>query len=84
MIPKLAFLRLVHEILQNEKSWFHIQAGTILTLHEAMESHLIHLFKDTNMCDIHTKHVTIMPKDMKLACRIRGEPQVKNIDLDRI
>ena len=72
-IPKLAFLRLVHEIFQKEYSWYWIQAGTILTLHEAAESYLICLFEDTNLCAIHAKHVTIMPKDMKLACRIRGE-----------
>ena len=73
LIPKLAFLRLVHELLQKEYSWFCIQVGTILALHEAMESYLIHLFEDTNLCMIHTKHVTIMHKDMQLACRIRGE-----------
>jgi histone H3/H4 len=28
---------------------------------------------DTNLCAIHAKRVTIMPKDMQLARRIRGE-----------
>jgi histone H3 len=31
------------------------------------------LFEDTNLCAIHAKRVTIMPKDMQLARRIRGE-----------
>ena len=28
---------------------------------------------DTNLCAIHAKRVTIMPKDVQLARRIRGE-----------
>lgn len=31
------------------------------------------LFEDTNLCAIHAQRVTIMPKDMRLARRIRGE-----------
>jgi histone H3 len=31
------------------------------------------LFEDTNLCAIHAKRVTIMPKDVHLATRIRGE-----------
>ncbi|CAL8471318.1 g10860 [Coccomyxa elongata] len=31
------------------------------------------LFEDSNLCAIHAKRVTIMPKDMQLARRIRGE-----------
>lgn len=31
------------------------------------------LFEDTNLCAIHAKRVTIMPKDIQLARRIRGE-----------
>lgn len=31
------------------------------------------LFADSNLCAIHAKRVTITPKDMQLARRIRGE-----------
>ena len=31
------------------------------------------LFEDPNLCAIHAKRVTIMPKDIQLARRIRGE-----------
>nr|GEV39462.1 histone H3.2-like [Tanacetum cinerariifolium] len=41
--------------------------------HEASEAYLVGLFEDTNLCAIHAKRVTIMPKDMQLARRIRGE-----------
>ncbi len=40
---------------------------------EAAEAYLVSLFEDTNLCAIHAKRVTIMPKDMQLARRIRGE-----------
>jgi len=42
-------------------------------MQEAAEAHLVGLFEDTDLCAIHAKRVTIMPKDMQLACRIRGE-----------
>ncbi|KAF6159229.1 hypothetical protein GIB67_032000, partial [Kingdonia uniflora] len=42
-------------------------------LHEAAEAYLVGLFEDTNLCAIHAKRVTIMPKDIQLARRIRGE-----------
>lgn len=42
-------------------------------LQEASEAYLVGLFEDTNMCTLHAKRVTIMPKDIKLAQRIRGQ-----------
>ena len=42
-------------------------------LEEASEAYLVGLFEDTNLCAIHAKRVTIMPKDIQLARRIRGE-----------
>ena len=44
-----------------------------MALQEASEYYLIGLFEDSNLCCIHAKHVTIMPKDIQLAHRIRGE-----------
>ena len=40
---------------------------------QASEAYLVGLFEDTNLCAIHAKRVTIMPKDIQLARRIRGE-----------
>jgi histone H3 len=37
------------------------------------EAYLVGLFEDTNLAAIHAKRVTIMPKDIQLARRIRGE-----------
>ena len=67
------FQRLVREIATNYKSDLRFQTQAILALQEACEAYMVNLFQDTNLCAIHAKRVTIMPKDMMLARRIRGE-----------
>ena len=69
LIPKMSFLQVVREILQREHAWHHIQASMVLALHEVAESYLTCLFKDTNLCVIHAKGVTILPK----ICSWQGE-----------
>lgn len=64
--------RIVREIAQNFKTDLRFQSTAILALQEASESYLVHLFEDTNLCALHAKRITIMPKDMQLARRIRG------------
>ena len=49
------------------------QVGAVMALQEAAEAYLVSLFEDTNLCAIHAKRVTIMPRDMQLARRIRNE-----------
>nr|CAH7731748.1 unnamed protein product [Callosobruchus chinensis] len=44
-----------------------------MALHKPSEAYLVGLFEDTNVCAIHAKRVTIMPKDIQLERRIRGE-----------
>ena len=73
LIRKLPFQRLVREIAQDFKSDLRFQGSAILALQEASESYLVGLFEDTNLSAIHAKRVTIMPKDIQLARRIRGE-----------
>ena len=73
LIRKLPFSRLVREVTQDFKTDLRFQAQAIMALQEAAEAYLVGLFDDTNLCAIHAKRVTIMPKDMQLARRIRGE-----------
>lgn len=40
---------------------------------EAAESFTVGIFENTNLCATHARRVTIMPKDIKLAKRIRGD-----------
>lgn len=49
------------------------QTAALGALHEAAEAYIVNLFEDTNLCAIHAKRVTIMPRDIQLARRIRGE-----------
>ena len=44
-----------------------------MALQSASEAYLVGLFEDTNLAAIHAKRVTITPKDLQLARRIRGE-----------
>lgn len=76
LIRKLPFQRLVKEIADDMgiiAGGVRFQSTAILALQEASEAYLVGLFEDTNMCAIHAKRVTVMPKDMQLARRIRGE-----------
>ena len=73
LIRKLPFQRLVREIAQDFKTDLRFQAAAILCLQEAAEAYLVGLFEDTNLCAIHAKRVTILPRDLQLARHIRGE-----------
>ena len=74
LIRKLPFSRLVCEIAQSVgKTNLCFQGSTIICLQEAAEAFLVSLMEDANLCAIHAKRVTIMPKDIQLACCIQGE-----------
>ena len=73
LIRKLPFQRLIREIAQRFKVDVRFRSSTLMALQEAAEAYLVRLFEDTNLCAIHAKRVTIMPKDIQLARCIRGE-----------
>ena len=73
LIRKLPFQKVVREIAGEFKSDLRFQSQAVLALQEASEAYLVGLFEDTNLCAIHAKRVTIMPKDMQLSRRLRGE-----------
>ena len=80
LIRKLPFQRLVREIANDIdvcpahlRGKIRFQSAAIMALQEASEAYLVGLFEDSNLCAIHAKWVTIMPKDIQLARRIRGE-----------
>ena len=73
LIRKLPFQRLVREIAQDIKTGLRFQSAAVLCLQEATEAYLVGLLDDANLCAIHARQVTIMPKDIQLARRIRGE-----------
>ena len=74
LIRKLPFSRFVREIAQNMfKNTYRMLANALLAMQEAAEAYLVRLFEDSNLCAIHAKRVTILPKDIQLARRIRGD-----------
>lgn len=73
LIRKAPFQKLVREIVQDFRLDLRFQSTAVLALQEASEAYLIGLLEDTNLCAIHAKRVTIMPRDVLLARRIRGE-----------
>lgn len=73
LIRKLPFARLVREITnQVAPEPFRWTAEAFLALQEATEDFMVTLLEETNLCAIHARRVTIMPKDLQLARRIRG------------
>ena len=47
-----------------------MQSTALLALQEAAEYFMVDVFGNTNLCVMHGKRVTIMKKDMVLACCI--------------
>ena len=81
LIRKVPFQCLAREVLQdlNKPGSYphfnatHFQATSLLAIQESVEAFSVGMFEDINLCAIHARRVTIMPKDMQLALRIRGE-----------
>ena len=83
LIRKAPFQRLVHEITQNlfPNKDLRFQSLAVLALQEASEAYMIGMFEDTNLAALHAKRVTIMPRDIFLARRLRGEIFTKPDDV---
>jgi histone H3 len=78
LIRKAPFQHLVCKIaLKFGKSNLRMQSTAALALQEAAEYFMVDVFSNTNLCVMHSKCVTIMKKDMVLACCIQGIPMGK-------
>ena len=73
LIRRMPFQRLVREIAQDFRTDLRFQASALMALQEASEAAIVSLFEDTQLCAIHRGCITIQPKDMRLARRLRGE-----------
>ena len=86
LIRKLPFQRLAREVLQdlNKPGSYprfngtHFMATSLFAIQESVEAFSVGMFEDINLCAIHARRVTIMPKDMQFALQlqIRGESQL--------
>ncbi len=74
LVRKLPFQRLVRHLVQQlcGQMSVRMQTAALYVLQQAFEAYIISMFEDTNLCAIHSKRVTVMPKDLQLAIRIRG------------
>ena len=73
LIRKLPFQRLVREIAQEFKPDLRFQGSAVMALQEATEAYLVSVFEDTNLCAMHAKSVTIMPRDIQHTRRMRSD-----------
>lgn len=76
LINKRPFQRIIREMIYGiggGESRYRFQSQALVALQEAAEAYVVGLFEDANLCALHAKRVTIFPKDLQLARRIRGE-----------
>ena len=83
LIKRTPFHKLIREISQEYRVCpdgpgtpsvqVHFQSTAIAALQEAAENFIVGLFEDVNLLAVHAKRVTVMPRDIRLALRIRGD-----------
>ena len=83
LIKRTPFHKLIREISQEYRVCpdgpgtpsvqVHFQSTAIAALQEAAENFIVGLFKDVNLLAVHAKRVAVMPRDIWLALRIRGD-----------
>ena len=73
LIRRCPFQRVVLEIAQSYQTDLKFQTTAVMALQEVGEAFLVGLLEQTNLCAIHAKCVTIMPRDIQLARWIRGD-----------
>lgn len=49
------------------------QANALIAIQEACEAAVVNLLEDAYLCTYHAKRVTLLPQDVSLARRIRGD-----------
>lgn len=72
-ISKSPFRRQVNEMAEDLVPGFLLRSSAVAVLQQAGEAYLAEVWEEANVCAAHAKRVTITVKDIRLACRIRGE-----------
>lgn len=73
LLRKLPFSRLVRSISSELKPEVRFRPQAIDALQEATEGYIVSLLEDANLFAIHAKRVTVFPRDIDLAARIRSD-----------
>ncbi|XP_042653345.1 histone H3-like centromeric protein A [Tyto alba] len=68
------FARLVREIclMFTRGVDYRWQRMALVALQEAAEAFMVRLLEDASLCSLHARRVTLYPKDLQLARRLRG------------
>ena len=77
LIRKAPFQRIVRKIAVKLKKDVRFQSTAVLALQEASEAYMVGMFEDTNLAALHAKRVTILPRDLALARRLRGDKDLE-------
>ena len=72
LMRRLPFQRLIRVVAQGFRADLKFQGMAIKPIQEAGEAFLVCILEQANLCAVHVKHVTVMPKDIQLAMCIRG------------
>ena len=73
LIRRLPFQQVVRGIAQTIRADLRFQSTAIMAQQEVREAFLVRLLEQSNLCMIRAKWVTVMPKDIQLVRRIRGD-----------
>ena len=76
LIRRFPFQRLVRSIQKDiaapGQEPFRWTAEALYVIQSVTEDYLVNLLEDSYQCTLHARRVTLMPKDLRLARRIRG------------
>ncbi|KAK7195672.1 histone H3 variant [Novymonas esmeraldas] len=73
LIARAPFRRLVKEIVSTVKDTIRMRSSAVEAIQVATEGYIVNVLGDANLCTIHAKRVTLYPKDLQLALRLRGD-----------
>ncbi len=73
LIRRAPFQRMVRGIAQQAKDGLRFASAALAAVQEATESYVVSTLSDANLAALHAKRVTVMPRDLHLARRLRGE-----------
>ena len=92
LVKRTPFQKLIREISQEYRICpngpgtpsvqVRFQSTAIAALQEAAENYIVGLFEDVNLLAIHARHITIMPRDIRLALHIQGDHHHWHISSD--
>ena len=71
LIPRTNFERVVREVASDLNPDLRFQSSAVGALQEATEAMSVSLFQDMNHAASHAGRTTVMPKDLRLAMRLR-------------